>query len=157
MPTPKPTPIAMRLRNTLLIGLWALCCGTGARADALVEELDLKAAYVFNFIQFIEWPENEAVASRDWSICVSPFSPLKRPLSALEGKPARKGQPVQVRLLDLGALHKCRVVVLHNADVEPMLRALQSMPAPFLGCRAMPCPASPLASLDDAGSAPCAR
>lgn len=65
----------MRLRNTLLIGLWALSCGTGARADALVEELDLKAAYVFNFIQFIEWPENEAVASRDWSICVSPFSP----------------------------------------------------------------------------------
>lgn len=37
----------MRLRNTLLIGLWALSCGTGARADALVEELDLKAAYVF--------------------------------------------------------------------------------------------------------------
>ena len=127
MPTPKP--MAMRLRNTLLIGLWALSCGTGARADALVEELDLKAAYVFNFIQFIEWPENEAVASRDWSICVSPFSPLKRPLSALEGKPARKGQPIQVRLLDLGALHKCRVAVLHNADVEPMLRALQSMPA----------------------------
>ena len=76
----------MRLRNTLLIGLWALCCGTGARADALVEELDLKAAYVFNFIQFIEWPENEAVASRDWSICVSPFSPLKRPLSAQIGR-----------------------------------------------------------------------
>lgn len=57
------------------------------------------------------------------------LQPLKRPLSALEGKPARKGQPVQVRLLDLGALHKCRVAVFHNADVEPMLRALQSMPA----------------------------
>ena len=127
MPTPKP--MAMRLRNTLLIGLWALSCGTGARADALVEELDLKAAYVFNFIQFIEWPENEAVASRDWSICVSPFSPLKRPLSALEGKPAREGQPVRVRLLDIGAVHKCRVVVFSNADVDSVLRALQALPS----------------------------
>lgn len=123
-----PTRTAMRLRDTLLIGLWALCCGNGARADAPVEELDLKAAYVFNFIQFIEWPDNDAVASRDWTICVSPFSPLKRPLGALEGKPARKGQPIQVRLLDLGALPKCRVVVFHNADVEPVLRALRSMP-----------------------------
>ena len=105
-----PTPLATLLRNTLLIVVWALCWNGGARADAAVDELD------------------EAVANRDWSICVSAFSPLKRSLSALEGKPARKGQPVRVRLLDIGALHKCRVVVFNNADVDSVLRALQALP-----------------------------
>lgn len=124
-----PTPLATLLRNTLLIVTWALCWSGGARADAAVDELDLKAAYVFNFIQFIDWPDNDAVASRDWSICFSAFSPLKRSLSALEGKPARKGQPVRVRLLDIGALNKCRVVVFSNADVDSVLRALQALPS----------------------------
>jgi hypothetical protein len=118
----------LRLRNTLLIGLWVLCGSNWAHSDDRVGEHDLKAAYVFNFIQFIDWPDNESVADRDWVICVSPFSPLKRPLIALDGKPTRKGQPVRVRLLEISDLRNCRLVVLHHADVQAVLRALRSMP-----------------------------
>lgn len=121
---------ALRLRAALLIGLWSLCWASMARANGPVGELDLKAAYVFNFIQFIEWPDNDpATATQgDWTICVSPFSPLKRPLIALEGKPARKGRPIRVKLLQIDDLRSCQVVVLHATDVEQVLGALRRLP-----------------------------
>lgn len=124
-------PIALRFRATLLLGLWALCWGPIARADTSAGELDLKAAYVFNFIQFIEWPDNSAGAGSpdDWTICVSAFSPLKRPLTALEGKPARKGRPIRVRLLEIREMRSCQMVVMHSADVEQVMGALKTLPA----------------------------
>lgn len=120
-----------RLRNLLVVWLWMLC-GSGwslARANEPVAEQDLKAAYVFNFIQFIEWPEGDAAASGDLTLCVSPFSPLKRALAALEGKQAARGRTVRVKLLETASLRQCRVLILHNTDVEPALRALRTLPA----------------------------
>ncbi|MFY3382938.1 YfiR family protein [Paracidovorax sp. MALMAid1276] len=127
-------PAALRLRTTLstvlCTPLIAILCamGTAARASDAVGELDLKAAYIFNFIQFIEWPMPTAAPAGAWTICVSPFSPLKRALTALEGKPARNQQPIRVKLLETGALRECRIAVLHNSDVEPVLAALRSLP-----------------------------
>lgn len=116
----------------LVAWLWVALCTAGwgaTHANEPVGELELKAAYIFNFIQFIEWPDSEGDSAHEMSLCVSPFSPLKRPLSALEGKPAGKGRTLRVRLLEPGNLRQCRVVVLNNMDVEPALRALRTLPA----------------------------
>ena len=76
---------ALRLRNLLWAGLCVLCWAGGlAHATNPVEEPDLKAAYIFNFIQFIEWPDSDLATDGDWPLCISPFSPLKRALTALE-------------------------------------------------------------------------
>ncbi len=121
----------LRLRNLLVVWLWMLC-GSGwslARANEPVAEQDLKAAYIFNFIQYIEWPDSEADSAQEMNLCVSPFSPLRRPLSALEGKPVGKGRTLRVRLLEPASLRQCRLLVLNNTDVEPVLRALRTLPA----------------------------
>lgn len=124
-------PYVLRLHTLLWVGLCVLWGATGvAHAAPTVEELDLKAAYVFNFIQFIDWPDAAQATEGDWPVCVSPFSPLKRALTALDGKLARKGRPIRVKLADPGELRQCRVLVLHASDVEPMLRALRLQPAP---------------------------
>ncbi|EER58860.1 putative transmembrane protein [Acidovorax delafieldii 2AN] len=116
------------LRTLLLVWLAVACLAPRAHAAEPVGEPDLKAAYVFNFIQFIDWSDAAQPAEGDWLICVSSFSPLKRPLTALEGRFARKGQAIRVRLLDVAELRHCRVVVLHSSDPEPLLRALRAMP-----------------------------
>ncbi|MBD9392760.1 YfiR family protein [Acidovorax sp. ACV01] len=120
---------AIRLRKMLWIGL-CLLGGVGGLAHATdpVEELDLKAAYIFNFIQFIEWPDSDMAAGNELSICVSPFSPLKRPLTALEGKPTAKGRTVRIKLLELAGIRHCRMLILQNADVEQALRMLRTLP-----------------------------
>ena len=117
-------------RSLLWIGMLLLgCAGGWARAGDAVDELDLKAAYIFNFIQFVEWQDADQGIDGEWPLCVSPFSPLRRPLTALEGRPARKGQPIRVRLLDPAALRQCRVLILHGSDIEPVLRALRALPS----------------------------
>lgn len=123
-------PHTLRLHTLLRASLCMLLCGAVglARAAPAVEDLDLKAAYIFNFIQFIEWPATDQAAEGDWPVCVSPFSPLKRPLTALDGKLARKGRPIRVVLAEPGDLRQCRVLVLHSSDIEPMLRALRLLP-----------------------------
>lgn len=120
----------IRLHKLLWIGLLCVlggACGLAHATDS-AGELDLKAAYIFNFIQFIEWPDSDQAVEGDWVLCISPFSPLKRPLMALDGRPARKGQPIRVRLLDAGGLRQCRMLVLHGADIEPVLRTLRALP-----------------------------
>lgn len=120
-----------RLHTLLVICLW-MACGVGggaARANEPVAELDLKAAYIFNFIQFIDWPESESAPDNEVTVCVSAFSPLKRSLNALDGKQASKGRTVAVRLLDLGAIRACRVLIVHNPEIDAVLRALRALPA----------------------------
>ena len=38
------------------------------------------------------------------------------------------GRTVRVRLLDLPAIRGCRVLIVHNAEVEPVLRLLRTLP-----------------------------
>lgn len=137
-------PHLHRLYQALLVGLCVLACDPGAGAQERVGENELKAAYVFNFIQFVEWPQGDGRAGTDWTICVSPFSPLKRNLLALEGRPARKDNPIRIRLWEANELSDCRVLVLSGADTDRALRAL----------RAMPGKTAVLTIADDAVSAP---
>ncbi|WP_298209470.1 YfiR family protein [Acidovorax sp.] len=117
---------------TRLIAWLCMAFGLGlgtAHAMEPVGELDLKAAYVFNFLQFIGWPDSNGAPTNDLTLCVSSFSPLKRPLAALDGKQAAKGRALRVKLLEASALPGCHVAVLDSADVEPVLRALHALPA----------------------------
>jgi len=119
----------MPLLRMMWLGLWVLgtVCAP-ARAAPAVDETDLKAAYIFNFIQFIDWPASEAAVGHEMTVCVSPFSPLKRPLTALEGKQTSKGGAVHVRLLELADLRPCRVIVLYSSDVDAVLKLMRTLP-----------------------------
>ena len=60
----------LRLRTLLAICLWTVCgVGTSAaRANEPVADLDLKAAYIFNFIQFIDWPDSDGAPGNDVTV-----------------------------------------------------------------------------------------
>jgi hypothetical protein len=119
----------LRLLRLIWLGLWAVgAMAAAAQAAPAVEEADLKAAYIFNFIQFIDWPGGESAAGQDMTVCVSPFSPLKRPLTALEGRQTTKGGAVRVKLLEMTDVRPCRVIVLYSSDVMQVLRLVRTLP-----------------------------
>lgn len=121
-------PAILRSCGLPLLWLWVLCgAWTAAHGAEPVGEQDLKAAYIFNFIQFIDWPESEA-SSNEFTVCVSPFSPLKRALTALENKQTSKGRTVKIKHLETGAIRDCETLVMHNADAERVLRTLRAAP-----------------------------
>lgn len=103
--------------------LWVL---GSVHAHGQVGEPELKAAFVYNFLQFVEWPKGSTASPPELTLCVSPFSPLKRQIGALEGKPVQ-GSTLRVLLLDLPSLGRCRVIVLDAADAEPVFGALRSL------------------------------
>lgn len=113
----------------LLVTACALAQQRQAWAQSPVAEHDLKAAYIFNFIQFVEWPADISGGTKDWNLCVSAFSPLLRSLSALEGRPLPNGQNIRTRFIDPSDVWDCRMLVLQQADVE----RLSKLPEPVLG------------------------
>ena len=103
----------------LLAAAWSLL---GLAAES-VPEYDLKAAFVFNFIQFTSWPESVSAEAGALAICASPGTPLYPALSSLVGKSAH-GRKIAVRPLIEEQLRLCQVVFLTAADRErlPQIR-----------------------------------
>ena len=73
-------------RKFCALGFGTLLCLTPL-ALAQAPEHELKAAFVFNFVQFTDWPNGSLPADR-LTLCVSPGSPFVRALQELEGKRA---------------------------------------------------------------------
>jgi len=105
-----------RSRRLALV-LTALDLVAGGHARAQVRDVELKAAYIYNFAVFTTWPEG-AAAHGPFTVCANGDSALWASLAALSGK------PVGTRpwaMADLGNLHgtHCDVAVLARTAERP--------------------------------------
>lgn len=94
----------------------ALACALLPRvaACAPAKEAEVKAAYIYNFAQFVDW-ENPAASSAPahFDICVLGEDAVNQPLSFLP-ETSLKGQKTRVRLLGNSeeALASCRILFI---------------------------------------------
>ena len=108
-----------RLRGTLL-GL-ATCVATlhvSATAQAPTIEYDVKAAFLLNFMRYVEWPP----ASRDvpaFGLCTLQPDPFGARLDAAATGEYWEGRPITVR----------RVATLRNVDCHVLFVPNSAMPA----------------------------
>lgn len=95
-----------------------------------VPEYQLKAAFVYNFALFTDWPMGILTAGGTLNICVNPDSPLRPALSGLNDRQI-KGRRVMVlqpvlssgqRSNDAEMLRMCHVLVLDSLDRERWAR-----------------------------------
>lgn len=83
-----------------------------------VPEYELKAAFVYNFALFTDWPADTAFEGGTLNVCVNPASALRQPLAGLGDKPV-KGRRVAVRYLAaLEGLRACHVLFVDGSDRE---------------------------------------
>lgn len=103
------------------LALVTLALAAGAAGAQNASEHDLKAAFVYNFVQFTEWPTHgPEPASPGVSICVNAASRLSASLHALNGKDAR-GRRITVRTTEgPETVSQCQVLFLDAAD-KPQL------------------------------------
>lgn len=91
----------------------------------VAEENAVKAAFVYNFILFTEWPASALKAGETINLCVNAYSPVAPALAGYEGRTIRKSR-LKVRQLnslnDLPA--SCHVVYLDQLDRQawPQIR-----------------------------------
>lgn len=81
-----------------------------------VPEYDLKAAFIYNFALFTDWPQGTVFEGNTLIICVNPSSPMHRPLAGL-GEKTIKGRRVTVRHAGIGPeLRACHVLFVDGND-----------------------------------------
>ena len=97
----------------------ALCClcaliAAGALAQPVPEQ-DLKAAFIFNFAVFTEWPQEALAGGAPITVCAGPTTSMFGALSQLNDKQVN-GHRIAVR--SAAVLRGCHVLVLDRSDRE---------------------------------------
>jgi len=109
--------------------LGALLAMTAPHAAAQVDERALKAAYLFNFIQFTQWP---MPPDEPFRLCVLGRTPLDEQLTKLEGKPVLTGLHITVRhVMARESFAGCHALYLDDsqrAQVDDVLGRLAGAP-----------------------------
>jgi hypothetical protein len=106
---------ALVLHAMRLAGLLASLCTTPSFADP-VPENDLKAAFIFNFAVFTEWPQEALAGGAPISLCASAGNAMLPALTQLHDKLVN-GHRITVRPTAL-PVRGCHVLVLDRGDRE---------------------------------------
>ncbi|WP_434514765.1 YfiR family protein [Dechloromonas sp. ARDL1] len=106
----------------LLASFWlagtVLADSPGERTDP-VAEADMKAAYIYNFGAFTEWPESNRIS---FNICVLGDDKIGRSLKRYEGKLISNRRVVVARLSSLAAIADCQLLFIGDSEVHNLGR-----------------------------------
>jgi hypothetical protein len=134
--------VQVRSCSTLLVGVLvaSLCVihPTISSAQSQVDEYRLKAAFLFHFAQFVEWP-TEALGNADapFVICIAGEDPFRGGLEeTVQGK-LIASRPVQIRhIKQVQEGQECRVLFIGKSEregVSPLTATLRNMPVLTVG------------------------
>jgi len=94
-------------------------------------EYSLKAAFIYNFSKFVEWPESVYRGRRDFCIATLGRSPLDRELAALSGKVVQGRSIVFHKVNSPDDAVQCQVLVISRSELaklEEILDTLRDLP-----------------------------
>ncbi len=116
---------------SLLLSLSFL--STPSRAQDSASEYSLKAAFLYNFLKFTEWPSDE---NQSVSICILGTDPFGSSLTPLNQKKLRN-QPIEIRKLSgLEGAEKCMVLFISASEkkrLNEILKYLEGRPVLTVG------------------------
>lgn len=103
--------------------LGVLCCGPPVQADNLAE-YRLKAAFLYNFISFTEWPVG---LGNILNLCVYGPDPFGEDLDKLQGRSVTGRSLVVLRTNSLDVLSNCQVVFITHPVIANLPRVLDNL------------------------------
>jgi uncharacterized protein DUF4154 len=105
------------VRGFGLLLMFGILIATGAWAQA-VDEYQVKAAFLYNFARFVEWPPQISTASAEpMAICVLGQEPFARVLQdALAGKSVAERELVVRRISDVSKVGSCRILFVGSSE-----------------------------------------
>jgi hypothetical protein len=107
-----------------LFALWAVLAGSAGADDKDIHEDEVKAAFVYNFAKFVEWPTgkiNESI-----NLCILGESPLGfSALKAIDGRTAQD-KPLVTKLLNKSDdLKGCHIVFVAASERNKVAQLLK--------------------------------
>jgi hypothetical protein len=111
-----------------LIGvvLCSLAVGTQAQSAG---EYQVKAAFLFNFAKFVEWPPSSfSAASAPLRICVFGRDPFGRELRDITNEKTVNGRKLEVnQVVDLQLARTCHILFIASSEKAQLKRILESL------------------------------
>ena len=104
-------------RLALLCALGMLGLATLAQAAETLRENELKAAFVFNFIQFTEWPPKVMETAGTLTICARNGGPVAKELAGVAGRIVNR-KPLALVRLPPESVQGCHVVLVDTGDAQ---------------------------------------
>jgi hypothetical protein len=128
-------PVVIRRNRTRLFVATALTVVglTGASAAQSLPAPALKAAFLFNFAQFMEWPADAVLAGTSVALCIVNDDAVADALErAVEGRSV-EGHNLTVRRLKAGAaLPNCHLLYLGGSDLKQSLDVADTIKGVFV-------------------------
>ncbi|MGZ5579051.1 MAG: YfiR family protein [Methylobacter sp.] len=104
--------------------LWALIAGSAYADDKDIHEDEVKAAFVYNFAKFVEWPKDGIHGQIN--LCILGESPLGfSALKAIDGRTAQDKQLVTKLLNKPDDLNGCQIVFIAASEQNKMAQLLK--------------------------------
>jgi hypothetical protein len=97
-------------------------------------EYRVKAAYLFNFTRFVEWPAGAFADTKAFSICVAGKNPFGTALSSTFAGERAAGLPLAARVVNPGGASSCHVLfVPRGIAAAAYLRGIGASPVLTVG------------------------
>lgn len=113
----------------LVLMLAGLLCTSSARAQQAPNEYQLKAAFLFNFAKFIDWPAASFEGPKSpFTICILGKDPFGRVLDdLLPGKLIGQHPVMIVRMRDAATARHCQIVFVGNDESQKLASILDGL------------------------------
>jgi hypothetical protein len=114
-----------RLSHALVLGALLATAGRGQQ----VNEYQMKAAYIYNFAKFVEWPEHTFKSDTDpMAICVLGEHTLFRTLEeALNGETIEDRKLIVHEVSDVQQALACHILFIGSSDLKYLRSVLRDL------------------------------
>lgn len=123
----------MALLRRLPLAAWVLAGALALAAGPLLAEANLeypvKAAFLFNFTKFVDWPADAFAGEKSpLTLCLYGSDPFGRSLDDLVANETLGGRPIAVRRVGRGGdLKSCHVLFFSRSERERQAEVLSSL------------------------------
>jgi hypothetical protein len=123
------------LRTIVVWAGAAVCANALLDAQTASDEYRLKAAFVYRFPQFVEWPASALQDAPTLDLCVLEPNPFGSDLQQLATGEAFAGRPLRVRgVTGIGALSGCHLLFVGvRSQAAAVLKAVAARPVLTVG------------------------
>ena len=120
----------LTVRSSLMrLSIMLLCLASTCWAAAAPSEYEVKAVFLFNFAQFVEWPDG-AFPSSDTPFVIGVLGkdPFGSQLdSVVHGETAARRPMVVERYRDVGEVHNCNILFISRTETGSLPQILTQL------------------------------
>lgn len=115
------------LKRAVTAGLLVLLAASGTARAEVASEYDVKAAFLYNFTKFVEWPASAFTERNDFQLCVLGEDPFGKSLKVVEDEKVAGRRITLLRTPKLAEAEGCQILFISRSERARMPQILQDL------------------------------